>query len=78
MLKEGSRRWKEVLKIGCGGYYDPDGEFECEHDYEWDCGYCPCFITYQRLKWQEKLSGKSETINTKFDIDIDDILRKNK
>jgi len=64
MLKEGSRRWKEVVKLGCGGYYDREGEFNCGHDYNWDCDYCPCCIEHNRSKWEEeqkKLTG--ETIN---------------
>jgi len=48
--EEGTEFYKEVLEKGCGGYEDRDGEFACEHEYEWTCDNCPNTIEYQRNK----------------------------
>ena len=48
MPKERTKRWKEIVDLGCGGHYDHEGEFGCEHGYEWDCDYCPVFIEKMR------------------------------
>lgn len=69
--KEGSRKYKAIVKLGCGGYFDYYGEFDCGHYYEWECDYCPCCIEYHRLKRE---SG--EEIIDKLDIDIDDFLKR--
>lgn len=50
------KKYQEVLNKGCGGYQcgNPiDGyDFDCEHDYEWDCDNCP--IVVEIMKKEEK------------------------
>jgi hypothetical protein len=44
LMKRNSKRYKEVLEAGCGGYESStsDGtEFYCNHQYEWVCDNCP-------------------------------------
>lgn len=42
--REGSKRWKEILEMGCGGHYDREGEFDCDNGYDWDCEDCPVCV----------------------------------
>ena len=54
--KEGTRRYKQVLNRGCGGYsYDTsDGmEYDCYH-YDWICDYCPIVIERYKDQFSEK------------------------
>lgn len=54
--KAGSKRYKEILKRGCGGYFSDtlDGfEFDCEHGYGWECDHCP-IVVENHFKGDEK------------------------
>lgn len=43
--KEGSERYKEILRIGCGGHYDEwNGDYDCDHGYTWSCDDCPIVL----------------------------------
>lgn len=52
--KEGTKRYQKILDRGCGGREinipgEPT-EYDCDHQYAWDCEYCPCCIEAQRSK----------------------------
>ena len=56
-MKRNSKKWKEVIAMGCGGYCidTPNGkDYDCEHSYSWDCNNCPCCIEKQERKHKEK------------------------
>lgn len=38
------RKWKAILKLGCGGSRDYWGEYDCDHGYTWSCDYCPIVL----------------------------------
>ena len=41
------KKYKEVLERGCGGYRtwtDWGWEYDCEHDYDWECDNCPIVV----------------------------------
>jgi hypothetical protein len=56
-MKRNSKKWKEVLAIGCGGYCTntTNGmDYDCEHRYDWNCDDCPCCIVKQEEKHKKK------------------------
>jgi hypothetical protein len=49
--RKGSKRYKEIVKFGCGLYYDEwNGDYDCGNRYEWDCDYCPCSIEIRKFR----------------------------
>ena len=49
---------KAIISIGCGGHRignPTDGyDFDCEHEYEWDCDNCPIVVREQDYERDEK------------------------
>ena len=45
--RKNSKRWKEIVALGCGGYRTWEGDYDCKHPYDWPCDDCPCGIEYQ-------------------------------
>jgi hypothetical protein len=59
--KKNSKPWKEIVELGCGGYFDPfNGDYGCEHDYGWNCDDCPCSVLPEDVE--------STVISIKFDM----------
>jgi hypothetical protein len=58
--RRSSRKYKEVVEKGCGlRYYEYEGDYDCDHKYEWNCEDCPCALEGRRerekqlQKWSE-------------------------
>jgi len=52
------KKYKEVIDRGCGGYQDHEGDYACEHGYEWSCDNCPLVIEkYKDYEVNKSLKG---------------------
>jgi hypothetical protein len=61
--KEGTKRYKEIVKRGCVGYRDEWlGDYDCE--YGWECERCPVLLEEWKNDTDE--SERSRTINFKL------------
>jgi hypothetical protein len=40
----------EVLALGCGGYRDYFGDYDCRHNYTWLCEDCPILNAPTRIE----------------------------
>ena len=59
-MKKNSKKWKEVLALGCGGIWSEtqDGrEFDCENGYSCGCDSCPCCIVKQEENYNKENSN---------------------
>ena len=51
------KKYQAVLDAGCGGYStwtDWGYEYDCEHEYEWDCDYCPIVVEQRKAEYLEE------------------------
>jgi hypothetical protein len=63
--KHGTKRYKAVMKAGCGGYQDPyDGDYDCTHDYEWSCDECPVCYEVQYRKYLKSKADERKEVQT--------------
>lgn len=59
--KKSSKRYNEILRIGCGGEYDEwNGDYDCSHGYTWNCEECPIVVESE----YEKLNNEQIQINS--------------
>lgn len=78
-MKRNSKKWKEVLERGCGGYCTntTNGmDYGCKHEYDWNCDDCPCCIVKQEEKYKnETVFGTEEEAHLAFISKCNDIGR---
>ncbi len=44
------RKYQEVVNRGCGlRYYPYEGDYDCDHKYDWDCEDCPCGVEIEKI-----------------------------
>ena len=42
------KKYKDIVNRGCGCYKTYDGDYDCEHRYDWECDNCPCCIEHRK------------------------------
>ena len=58
--KRGSKKYKEILELGCGGWYDEwNGDYDCHHPYDWSCDDCPIVIEKYYIQEEYDLENMS-------------------
>lgn len=53
--KRGTKKYKAMVELGCGGrkIETLDGtEYDCDHQYPWDCDDCPPCVERQYREWE--------------------------
>lgn len=53
-----SLKYIEIVKRGCGlRQYPYEGDWDCDHEYDWTCDDCPCSIENRKEKKNDKNNG---------------------
>lgn len=49
--KQNTKLYNDIIDMGCGLVIDEyNGDHDCTHLYDWDCGDCPCVIEKNKHK----------------------------